>query len=48
MALSVLVAAERRISELDAPPPASGELLLPFAGPSVRRVHVEERPPLVP
>jgi glucosyl-3-phosphoglycerate synthase len=47
MALSVLVAAERRISELDAPPPASGELFLPFAGPSVRRVPVEERPPLV-
>jgi glucosyl-3-phosphoglycerate synthase len=47
MALSVLVAAERRISELDVAPPASGELFLPYAGPSVRRVHVEERPPLI-
>jgi glucosyl-3-phosphoglycerate synthase len=46
MALAVLVAAERRIGELDMSELAPGELLLP-QGPGLRRVAVEERPPLV-
>lgn len=48
MALAVLVAAERRIGELDAGTAAAAELLLPFPEPGVRRIDVEERPPLVP
>jgi len=47
MALAVLVAAERRIGELDHDPAEVAELLLPFADPGVRRIDVQERPPLV-
>jgi glucosyl-3-phosphoglycerate synthase len=47
MALAVLVAAERRIGELDTTGLSLGELLLPYADATVRRVAVEERPPLV-
>ena len=47
MALAVLVAAERRIGELDRDPSEVAELLLPFADPGVRRIDVQERPPLV-
>ncbi len=47
MALAVLVAAERRIGELDSSSIDSGELLLPFGETAVRRIDVQERPPLV-
>jgi glucosyl-3-phosphoglycerate synthase len=47
MALAVLVAAERRIGELDMSGLTPDELLLPHAGAALRRVAVEERPPLV-
>ncbi len=47
MALAVLVAAERRIGELDHERAEVAELLLPFADPGVRRIDVKERPPLV-
>jgi glucosyl-3-phosphoglycerate synthase len=48
MAFAVLVAAERRIGELDMSGLSQGELLLPHTGSGLRRVAVEERPPLVP
>jgi glucosyl-3-phosphoglycerate synthase len=48
MALAVLVAAERRLGELDVGALGAGELLLPFGEPAVRRIDVQERPPLVP
>jgi glucosyl-3-phosphoglycerate synthase len=47
MALAVLVAAERRIGELDHDPAEVAELLLPFSDPGVHRIDVQERPPLV-
>jgi glucosyl-3-phosphoglycerate synthase len=47
MALAVLVAAERRIGELDPSEISPGELMLPFARRPVRRIDVQERPPLV-
>ncbi len=47
MALAVLVAAEHRIGELDAGALGAGEILLPFEEPAVRRIDVQERPPLV-
>ena len=47
MALAVLVAAERRIGELDHDSAEVAELLLPFADAGVRRIDVQERPPLV-
>jgi hypothetical protein len=47
MALAVLVAAERRIGELDPDPAEVAELLLPSADPCARRIDVQERPPLV-
>ena len=47
MALAVLVAAERRIGALDMRGVDVGELMLPFAEPPLRRIHVEERPPLL-
>ena len=47
MALAVLVAAERRIGELDLEVVDTAELVLPFAERPVRRLDVQERPPLV-
>jgi glucosyl-3-phosphoglycerate synthase len=47
MALAVLLAAERRIGELDVSEITTSELVLPFADPSVLRIDVQERPPLV-
>jgi glucosyl-3-phosphoglycerate synthase len=47
MALAVLVAAERRIGGLDGRSLAVAELVHPSAEPSVRRIDVRERPPLV-
>jgi glucosyl-3-phosphoglycerate synthase len=47
MALAVLVAAERRIGEIDPDPAEVAELLLPSAHPGARRIDVQERPPLV-
>jgi len=47
MALAVLVAAERRIGELDLAVVDTAELMLPFAEHPVRRLDVQERPPLV-
>jgi glucosyl-3-phosphoglycerate synthase len=47
MALAVLVAAERRIGELDTGVLGAGDLLLPFEDPPLRRIDVQERPPLV-
>jgi glucosyl-3-phosphoglycerate synthase len=46
MAMAVLVAAERRIGDFDMTGLPVGELLLPHAD-RVRRIDVEERPPLV-
>ena len=47
MALAVLVAAERRIGELDHDSAEVAELLLPFADAGVHRIDVRERPPLI-
>ena len=47
MALAVLVAAERRIGELDPDTAEVAELLLPFADAGVQRIDVRERPPLL-
>jgi glucosyl-3-phosphoglycerate synthase len=47
MALAVLVAAERRIGDLDISSLEAAELVHPFADPCVRRIDVRERPPLV-
>jgi glucosyl-3-phosphoglycerate synthase len=46
MAMAVLVAAERRIGDIDMTGLPVGELVLPYAD-RVRRIDVEERPPLV-
>jgi glucosyl-3-phosphoglycerate synthase len=46
MAMAVLVAAERRIGDFDMTGLRVGELVLPYAD-RVRRIDVEERPPLV-
>jgi glycosyltransferase involved in cell wall biosynthesis len=48
MALAVLVAAERRIGDVDVSEITTGELVLPFDARQVRRIDVLERPPLVP
>jgi glucosyl-3-phosphoglycerate synthase len=47
MALAVLVAAERRIGEMDMTGLFPGELLVPHAEPMLRRIDTEERPPLI-